>query len=278
LGTILRWDGVSWRDVESPANAGCTGACTLTCVWGSGPNEVWAAGSSHLDNYNEQPVLRWDGARWSVVSTPAAVYGNWRACGRGSDNGVWLAGDYGSLARWGGSAWAYETILAPDLSGELGPYFRGSVNGLWGSSEGDVWAVGGGVDGAGLISRWDGRSWGLSFTFGKGLNAVWGLAPDDVWSVGAEHAILRWNGHEWVNHLDLVGGSIERDTELNAIWGSGANDLWAVGSRGYVVHFDGQRWSAAAADTNRHLRGIWGASAGDVWAVGDNGTILRWHP
>lgn len=265
-GTVLRWDGRSWRDVELPTRADRR-ECALRCVGGTGPDDVWVAG-------DQDQVLRWNGSAWSSVQGPKATYGRWTTCGTGPGGQLWLLGDYGSFSRWSGTAWINERVLGRDESPfEAGPYFRGTISGLWTNATGAAWVVGTGMA-AGTIARWDGRAWEKSFTSQQVLRAVWGAAPDNAWAVGQSVALLHWDGRGWTG-LSSLGS---HNLALNAIWGSSASDVWVAGDHGAVWHWDGTQWAFTAAETDQNIHALWGASATEAWAVADRGVILRWLP
>lgn len=56
-GTILRYDGVRWYEMDSPTTV------ALRSVWGTGPTDVYAAG-------DEGVLLHFDGAAWTPVPSP----------------------------------------------------------------------------------------------------------------------------------------------------------------------------------------------------------------
>jgi hypothetical protein len=163
---IYHWDGASWTlDTH--------GKESLNAVWGSGPHDVWAAGSGVL--------LHGDGTTWSPVTvpgTPTFVGPIWGAAA----NDVWLGSftiddkgvDHGELLRWDGTSWT--RVVTSKV-----------VSSLWGTGPNDVWALASdGYDGA--ILHWDGVAWTrartrLSGLYG-GLGALWGSGPDDVWAAG----------------------------------------------------------------------------------------------
>lgn len=150
---------------------------TLRAVWGDGAGIVWTVSE-------EGNVLRWDGAKWSIVHTDAGkLFALW---GSGPTD-IWVGGTNGLFHGTGATsatlAWAHVASEGnmPILS-------------VWGSAANDVWAVGN--DGAASrVLHYAGPSadpndsgWAVdpvsARVVGK-LVRVWGYSPTDVWTVGS---------------------------------------------------------------------------------------------
>ena len=112
--------GLRIKSALSPITTGAGSSNTLRVVWGSSPNDVWAAGEFNL--------IHWTGSSWTRVATGTDLYAY--ALWSSGPNDVWAAG-VNSMAHWNGTAW---TSVASASS-----Y---SVLSMWGSSSGDIWAVG----------------------------------------------------------------------------------------------------------------------------------------
>jgi hypothetical protein len=93
----------------------------LTAIWGSGPNDIWAMGSSGA-------CIRWNGSNWSsfMVDNSTSISGLWGS----SASDIWAVGG-DTVLHWNGSAWMRSTA-APNVN----------LRSVWGSSASDVWAVG----------------------------------------------------------------------------------------------------------------------------------------
>ena len=76
----MHWDGSAWASVSSDND--------LRGVWGSGPHDVWAVGTSGA-------VVHWDGSAWASASscTTNDLRGVW---GSGANN-VWAVGGSGTI-------------------------------------------------------------------------------------------------------------------------------------------------------------------------------------
>src|SRR5262249_48297164 len=121
LGFPAACSPVSWQ-WRNPSPQGDS----LSSVWGSAPDDVWAVG-----NYGA--IVHWNGSAWSSGRTPTAssLGPMW---GSGPSD-VWAVGSSGAIVHWDGGAWS----SVP--SGTDTP-----LRSIWGSGPGDVWAVGGASD------------------------------------------------------------------------------------------------------------------------------------
>ncbi len=89
---IMHWNGSAWSYVASPYS-GLTDT-SLTDVWGSGPNDVWAVGWGSAGGV----ILHWNGSSWSLsTKTPYGLVSIW---GRGPDD-VWARGANGTVLHRG---------------------------------------------------------------------------------------------------------------------------------------------------------------------------------
>lgn len=160
-GTVLHQSGALFTAVPSGTTA------QLRAVWGSGRDDVWAAGLN--------TVVRWDGVRFQDAGGAAlkdiyvqALWGlpaprNPFSMAPDHPKVLWAAGIEapqasiwrGQILRFQDGAWMRQDLpVATPLYG------------LWGSREDDVWAVGVDVDQQGphsVILRWDGRIWSVAY-------------------------------------------------------------------------------------------------------------------
>jgi hypothetical protein len=248
----LGWQ-VMWSSESSPS---------LTAIWGSGPNDVFAVGGGS--------VVHWDGHGWSRYSTG----GEWL-------NGVWgsgltdvvavgtdSGGYHGTVLQWDGRAWSQLVPSGIDL---------GYVDllGVWGSGPDDVWVVGSG----GTIlhrtrSEWRSVPSGTTAT----LRAVWGASADDVYAVGDAGTIVHWDGDRWTA---TTTGAPDLP-RLSSVWGASGNDLYTVGSDGrggLLLHGDGHAWTVIPTGPTAELRSVWGSGQDDIFVVGggsDGRVVLHW--
>jgi len=179
-------------------------------------------------------VLHWDGATWTIVSTPAgstaALYGV-KAI---ATNDVWAVGNLKAQTltmHWDGISWSI--IPSPNVG--QGSNILRSVDA---SGSDDVWAVGqSGQVGqlSSLALHWDGTAWSSVPTARESDDMFSSVAihsTDDVWAVGAvdgQPLAERWNGTAWkVSPLPTV----EPDAALHSICVTRTGTLWSGGAQG----------------------------------------------
>lgn len=138
----LHWDGATWtrsRLVVPPGNWSYFSGVAAT-----GPNEVWAVGSS--DNGAHPLIERWDGTRWRTVPGPDGGSGTLDAVSVVSRREAWAVGraDGGmgpTLLRWNGSGW--RSVDVP------GGRRHGALSDVVSLPDGTSFAVG--FNGAGIL-------------------------------------------------------------------------------------------------------------------------------
>ena len=234
---IQRWDGTSWVIVTSP-NSGTLGNFLngVTCASAS---DCWAVGGFiYSDNgfpfptYHFQSLTEhWDGAGWSVVSSPNAPDSSLAAVTCASASDCWAVGPWGIsqiIEHWDGNSWAI--VVSPN-TGEN--YV--SLTGVACGSSSECWAVGwyntGGEENYELIERWDGSAW--AFFPSPGTNALAGVtctSASDCWAVGNIH-FQHWDGTSWSDVTSPDTGSTGSD-HLDSLACASASECWAVGYRG----------------------------------------------
>jgi hypothetical protein len=257
----------------------------LNAIWGSGPNDIWAAGRAiQTTQPNATTMLHWNGSSWTTAGLPPG-YGITGIWGSGPGD-AWAVGanasGFGQMLHWNGTAWS-------DVSSSFPA--GGSFASIWGAAANDVWVTGGNK-----IAHWDGTALSTKFTAlysGAGYSALWGSGPNDVWAVGTngnsggfppDQTIMHWNGTAWTPATGIPSGLTQ--LTLNGVWGSSATDVWAVGQYTYydaskggrvwagtTLHWNGTTWSNANNLTQAQLTGVlldsvWGSSPNDVWAYG----------
>lgn len=248
-GTILHYDGRTWRAVPSGVSERLTG------VWAASPGEAWVSGTNGA-------LLRWDGKAWGPAGQPAAityahaVTGWVDSVGAAPKSVVWFT-DGASPIRVSGDQWLRETL----------PQSAFTFASVWADASGALWAVGSG----GSLSRLAAGEW-TPFSTGSTNRfvAVHGDEQGNVWAASEQAEIVR---------VDTKGVSSGFATDaamgLSGIHAFGASNAWAVGGAGTLLRFDGSKWTSRASGTSFDLLAVWGAAPGDVWLVGDRGTIVH---
>jgi hypothetical protein len=285
VGSVIEhWDGARWSSVPFATPTGATGVFTFNTVAAIAANDAWVVGgfeSSRIRNHVFiAPVIEhWDGARWSIVTSPAnSTHLGFTGVAGLRGGPAWVVGQSelsnGAgptlIEQWDGGKWAAVASPSPGtLSNELKNVAAISAK--------DVWAVGSSAGGT-LAEHWDGASWNVIPSANGSpadnvLNGVAGTSPKDVWAVGytagafGQGLIQHWDGSGW----SLVPGS---SASIGALYGVAAltsRDAWAVGDG--IQHWDGARWQAvpgATFDRSNYDRffGVAAVASNDVWAVG----------
>lgn len=235
----------------------------IYAIWGTGPNDIWAAGNGVM-MYN-------NGTRWVVI--PGSWAGVTDIHGTATDD-VWaVGGTYGEINHFDGRRWSKV------------PAINENWNGVWAQARDNVYVTG---HAFGTTLRWNGSGWDTVFApaYGRNFTGVWGFDADDVFVTGywydapaqrTNGFVWHWDGTSWDS--TAVGGYI------SSIWGTSHNDVWTVGTAGQIHHYDGAAWSRVAPGlTSYTLSEVWGTGANDVWAVGGGyhgggpeSTVLHWN-
>jgi hypothetical protein len=169
-GTILHWDGLSWKVREVGEQV------ALDMAWSPRAETVWAAG---IDPSGMGRMYRIDAT--SIVEDASVKGFAVQAISGLNDSQAWAVGPRGEVRAWDGNAWT-------TIRSATGNWLRG----LQPFSSSDVWAVGD----RGEIVHYDGATWKAAAWDGVGDNpldadlryeGIWGAAPNDVWAV-AMHA------------------------------------------------------------------------------------------
>jgi hypothetical protein len=203
------WNGSAWSVVPSPNVANRWN--DLAAVSASGPNDVWAVGSSRTTaGLYQNLVLHWNGSVWSVVPTPnvAGSENELAAVAAIRSNDAWAIGHTNDgitlrsvFMHWDGSAWS-------NVSGPGGGLALTGSAALVALASDDVWAVGS------TLAHWDGSTWSLApnpvvpGTSDLRFLGASRLGPCDVWAAGA--AVDAGGQHTLAAHLTPGGGTINQ--------------------------------------------------------------------
>ncbi len=280
-------------------------------------NESWAVGDlGSALHANRTLIERFDGSRWSVVSSPSqgtsnnaldgvsvTSGGGW-AVGSAQQGGGTSGGTYQPLAlRWNGSNWSLASPPALPSDSLLT-----SVDTLTGTS---AWAAGFQTSADGtrstLIEHASGGTWtpvsspndGGANATDSSLMAVGGTQATGLWAVGywlsptgLKPLILRYDttlpSPSWVSVSGAGGvpapGAI--DTVLTGVNVRTASDVWAVGyyndgsvDRPLALHWNGSNWSNSPIPGAGLLRKVSAVGSGNVWAAGSyyNASLRRYQ-
>jgi hypothetical protein len=168
-GTVLRWNGSDWREIELPEPV------DLEHAWAPRSGSIWTFG---VDRRGRGRTFRveYDG---TVQEEGALTGSEVQAFASAGPDRMLVLGARGEVRLRDGAAW--RTIREA-----TGTWLR-AVHAF---SERDVWAVGD----AGEIVHFDGTRWvGAGGSEGHGpfapelrYEGIWGAAPNDLWAVAVE--------------------------------------------------------------------------------------------
>ncbi len=312
---LEHWTSGAWSLVTAPAPSGGTSEA-LNGIGASSPTDVWAVGT-YFDisaNLSHNLIMHYNGATWSIVSSPNVANGNQglRGISAVNPNDAWAIGESTDatssdatplLLHWNGVKWA----IVPGYN--LGEPYSVLV-GVAAYGPNNVYTLGDwATDTGGSILKPQGAhfdtTWTLETTNSMGsasspLNAQAANSATDMWGIGdwydgsnfqtlAEH----WNGSKWKIFASPDNGGPEGSGDNTVLFGAAAvnsDDVWGVG-----LYYDGVRWqtytmqwTGAAWATvpspdfdgaNKYYTQLNGASkipgTTDVWAVGFHGATLN---
>src|SRR5688572_23187027 len=164
-GTVLDYDGATWRAVQTAEPSDLTG------IWAFARDEVWLTAN--------QSVLRWDGAAWTVEDLSMFGVDGLTDLWGASPEDLWAVGDDGIfLHRGAGGVWTSALTQA---------VFNHAV---WGSGPADVYALG-----TFDVLHYDGAGWTAidDPTLFGGEGDIWGTGPDDVWIATDDDHLAHWD-------------------------------------------------------------------------------------
>lgn len=302
-GTALaeKWDGARWSPQRLPVPAGTTesGLAAVSCT---SPAACVAVGAYSTNLASTQPLAeRWDGTRWTVLSTPSismseVVLTSVSCTSASACTAVGVQDNNPNIPlplaeRWDGTTWTIQSV--PDPAGGLYGFLRGVSC----SSDHDCVAVGdqGSLTASSvtLAERWDGTTWtttpvpsppgqdgqlfGVSCSSSAACTAIGQRVTKGSYFTLAE----RWDGTSWrIQVMPAVRGS-----QGTLLQGVSCSSLTACTTVGYnfvpagiatlAEHWNGTRWTVqatpnpAGAGASRFF-GVSCLSANACTAVGDN--------
>lgn len=139
MGTLTeRWDGTSWRAVESPT---VPAGALLGRVAVDDSGAAWAVGWRQVGEFSQPLAMRWTGTQWSITDAPSSdgAMADFTGVAIVGPNDVWAVGEQGGrtlAARWDGESWAITASASPGSSWNR----FGDVAAVPGT--GCLWAVG----------------------------------------------------------------------------------------------------------------------------------------
>jgi hypothetical protein len=245
-GLIEHWNGATWTVVPGPKSGGHTTG--LTQVAAISRTAAWAIGNGTVGGHYATVFMRWNGARWRYLTSPAGTGLSGLAVISAHD--IWVVGTKGGAKfhtvaeHWNGSKWT----TVPTPSTFEGRTRSSAFSAVGGSSSNNIWAVGWrryglhGIDTGTLVEHWDGTKWRAqpspnapSSKSEHQLFAVTALSRSSAWAVGwraasngAASLIERWNGANWTT----VPSDLQPGVTFASLYGVaavGSQSAWAVG-------------------------------------------------
>lgn len=270
----------------------------VTSISGSGPNDVWAVGSSRT-------ILHYDGSAWEKTEIVAETSGpvTMRAVWLGGADDVWIAdglfvrhstgwkGNATEWTSWMGAA-GDSSGLPMAITGSGGRVFVGRQVERMPNAAAIVTCMG--FDPLGLVDEEDLDTEIFDVTdIGKNATATgaWSIAmtgPDEAWVTKLASPRVARVHRVNVDGGDDVGASWvveEHDShstrDILGVWGD-ERAVWLVGEGGTVRRITREQvptrvFEIVASPAISTLRGIHGFGADDIWAVGDDATVLHWN-
>lgn len=262
-----KWNGTKWALVSAPSPSGFT-STYLSAITCTSSTNCWAVGSSSSTSRYATLTERWNGSKWSIVSSPNPSTAKpdvltGVACGSASQCwtvGYWFPGSFsGSLTeKWNGSKWSVVTTPATS-SGQL-------TGGSCTSSPACL-AVGIGGNLLAIAQHWNGTKWAatqpstpsgastseLNAAACTGASACESVGTYDVASTTNPTLGESWNGSTWtLQAMPSISGSVYATLEGLACPTSG--DCWAAGlsdassgvSSPLLEQWNGKTWSVAS--------------------------------
>jgi len=245
---------------------------SLSDVWGSTPNDVWAVGRITDTTAGFRPnATHFDGNTWSLVQIEEGfdVFGIFGF----TANNIFAVGTNGRVYHWDGTKWKQQVCLG------IGDGCSGLLNGeqlnaIWGTSSQELFAVGVG----GVIVHYDGQRW-TKMSSGAEINLwdVWGFNSTDVYCAGADFfggqgIVLHYDGTQWRPIMVDQNPSFRHFS----VWGANQNHVVTTGD--FTYRFDGQKWRRLRVpDLSILKQKVVGTAVNDIFIVGDFGLMLHWN-
>lgn len=232
-----------------------TEAGSISSVWGTSPDNVYAVGGGPLGT-----ITHYDGSQWSLQTVPQVPLLVW-VHGTGPTD-IWAVGTGGGALHFDGVTWSkVETGVQTDLWG------------VFARSPTDVWVVGGYVDREQPVSlHFDGNGFSIieipeseNPLRASALFKVWGIGQK-LFAVGQRGLILGWDGDGWVNQP----AGAEANDDFVSLWGSSEDQIIAVGGRSNarIARYDGTSWHTIAPFGYGGINGVYMERPGEALIAG----------
>jgi len=225
ISLAIRWNGSTWQVQRTPDRSVPSGGTYLkavSCAGRSACTAVGYVGDQEIAEGNVPLAMSWNGARWTIASTPVPAGTNNTNLNGVScvSAAVCMAVGYAAEStgvgtvplaeRWNGSAWAISPMPAP-----AGEGLETTLYGVSCTSRNACTAVGDYYDPVdsrtrSLAERWNGSAWAIQQTVNPGNDVdVYGVACASSTActavgrtfggatTGWTSLIEHWNGATW---------------------------------------------------------------------------------
>ena len=209
---IEHWTGSKWAIVSSPS-PNPSKPNILSGIACPSASQCWAVGYTFPGDYTGSLTEKWNGSKWSVVSTPNSSSGELIGDGCSSTSACLAVGLSNSLfaiaQRWNGTKWSATTPAKPSGAGDsqldgvscTGATACESVGNYLNSSSSTLT----------LGEKWNGSKWaaqtmpaisGATYASLQGISCTsasncW-AAGESITSSGTTNPLLeKWNGSAW---------------------------------------------------------------------------------
>jgi photosystem II stability/assembly factor-like uncharacterized protein len=181
FGTVIRYDGVMWTNVEYEIETDFYG------LTGKAPDKLYAVGENGavVQLGLEVPVY--------LLS---ATDNNLRGVFALDEDHVWAVGSFGTIMYGNGAAWAQQFVPSEFMRDGTEIAFEESLFAVWGASANDVWAAG---DGGAMIHYEDGVWSKVEREDPHTIRAIEGWAKDAILAVGSVGYAAFYDGENWHN-------------------------------------------------------------------------------
>jgi hypothetical protein len=289
FGTVLRFDGGSWRSLVSETDDHFVGV--------------------HVNSAGEMALIRRENAIFAggaySVADGAAFYEDHSYSGFVTPASFFAVDD--STIFFGSTFAPYQVMQITDSGAQDTGYVSASAaDALWGRSAAEIYAmarVSALPPPPNYLQRFDGSNWFDASPNVDPPGAPLGLTGDTdrlviigtagtvllkesgTWtdvSLGTEagRVYSAWTGSGELYVLTFAGedGAIfRRDSntwtqvfqapQLTGLWGAAPNDIWAVSAAGFAYHYDGSAWTQTAQLQGTGYIMLAGTGSGDVFAA-----------
>jgi len=206
-GLLLHYDGNEWT--QDPYTDFWY---RIHEIWGSAPDDLYAAGAQYIFHYN--------GTSWTYLTGFPEYINSYGSLWGRSAAEVYLASssyeDEGHYAayflRFNGSSWnpmpGWNRVIYTQNPGDF-----------WGSPTGEIYYA------DWYLHYFDGSSWQRPlYVQGESFVALWGSSVDDLYAA-SDGYIMHSDGEAWCHMTPF-----NEDWDIQDLWGTPGGDVYAVGT------------------------------------------------